>query len=64
MLQLEIVNYYRIIIKWFMPVISSIGIDDEGRLMNVNADQAAVALFISLNADLALHYRILINYFR
>jgi acetylglutamate kinase len=38
----------------YMPVISSIGIDDEGRLMNVNADQAAVALAISLNADLAL----------
>ena len=37
-----------------MPTISSIGITDDGKLMNVNADQAAVALAISLNADLAL----------
>ena len=38
----------------YMPTISSIGITDDGKLMNVNADQAAVALAISLNADLAL----------
>ena len=37
-----------------MPTISSIGITDDGKLMNVNADQAAVALAISLKADLAL----------
>ena len=38
----------------YLPVLSSIGITDDGRLMNVNADQAAVALAISLKADLAL----------
>ncbi len=38
----------------YMPTISSIGFTDDGRLMNVNADQAAVALAISLHADLAL----------
>lgn len=38
----------------YMPTISSIGITDDGKLMNVNADQAAVALAISLHADLAL----------
>ncbi len=38
----------------YLPVLSSIGITDDGRLMNVNADQAAVALAIALKADLAL----------
>lgn len=38
----------------FMPVISSIGLTKEGRLMNVNADQAATSLAIALGADLAL----------
>ncbi len=38
----------------YIPVLSSIGITDDGKLMNVNADQAAVALAVSLNADLAL----------
>lgn len=38
----------------YMPTISSIGITEDGKLMNVNADQAAVALALSLNADLAL----------
>ena len=38
----------------YMPTISSIGITDDGELMNVNADEAAVALAISLHADLAL----------
>ncbi|MDY5778956.1 MAG: acetylglutamate kinase [Succinivibrionaceae bacterium] len=38
----------------YMPTISSIGFTDDGKLMNVNADQAAVALAISLKADLAL----------
>ena len=37
-----------------MPTISSIGFTDDGKLMNVNADQAAVVLAISLKADLAL----------
>lgn len=38
----------------FMPVISSIGITAGGELMNVNADQAATSIAVSLNADLAL----------
>ena len=38
----------------YMPTISSIGFTDDGKLMNVNADQAAVVLAISLKADLAL----------
>lgn len=37
-----------------LPIISSIGITDEGQLMNVNADQAAVAVATSLGAELAL----------
>lgn len=38
----------------FLPIISSIGVTANGDLMNVNADQAAVAVAKSLNADLAL----------
>ncbi len=38
----------------YMPTVSSIGFTDDGKLMNINADQAAVALAISLHADLAL----------
>ncbi|ARJ42037.1 acetylglutamate kinase [Pantoea alhagi] len=38
----------------YMPVISSIGITEEGQLMNVNADQAATALAATLGADLVL----------
>ncbi len=38
----------------YMPVISSIGITQEGELMNINADEAAVALAVVLKADLAL----------
>lgn len=38
----------------FLPVISSIGITQEGQLMNVNADQAATALASTLGADLIL----------
>lgn len=38
----------------FLPVISSIGITDDGKLMNVNADQAATALASTLGADLIL----------
>ncbi|CDG86737.1 acetylglutamate kinase [Xenorhabdus bovienii] len=37
----------------YMPIISSIGITEEGELMNVNADQAATAIAQVLNADLA-----------
>ncbi len=38
----------------YLPIISSIGITDEGQLMNVNADQAATALAAALGADLVL----------
>ncbi len=38
----------------FLPVISSIGVTDDGQLMNVNADQAATALAATLGADLIL----------
>ncbi|MBK4716711.1 MULTISPECIES: acetylglutamate kinase [Tenebrionibacter/Tenebrionicola group] len=38
----------------FLPVVSSIGITADGRLMNVNADQAATALAATLGADLIL----------
>ncbi|MBD1568522.1 MULTISPECIES: acetylglutamate kinase [Aliivibrio] len=36
------------------PIISSIGITNDGELMNVNADQAAVAVATALDADLVL----------
>lgn len=32
----------------FLPVVSSIGVTDDGQLMNVNADQAATALAATL----------------
>ncbi|MWN30955.1 acetylglutamate kinase [Gilliamella sp. Pra-s65] len=38
----------------YLPIISSIGITEEGKMMNVNADHAAVALAKTLNADLIL----------
>lgn len=38
----------------YLPIISSIGITDDGLLMNVNADQAATALAATLGADLVL----------
>lgn len=38
----------------YVPIISSIGISHDGRLMNVNADEAAVAVAKSIHADLAL----------
>ncbi len=38
----------------YLPVISSIGITQQGELMNVNADQAATALAATLGADLIL----------
>ncbi|MBD1575723.1 acetylglutamate kinase [Vibrio sp. S11_S32] len=37
-----------------LPIISSIGITAQGQLMNVNADQAAVAVATALDAELAL----------
>ncbi|PKF51543.1 acetylglutamate kinase [Enterovibrio nigricans] len=37
-----------------VPIISSIGIDEDGELMNVNADQAAVAVAAALDAELVL----------
>lgn len=37
----------------YMPIISSIGITDNGELMNINADQAATSIAMMLNADLA-----------
>ncbi|CAJ0990698.1 acetylglutamate kinase [Pantoea sp. Nvir] len=38
----------------YMPIISSIGITDDGELMNVNADQAATVLAAMINSDLVL----------
>ncbi|MBE2896077.1 acetylglutamate kinase [Pasteurellaceae bacterium HPA106] len=38
----------------FLPLISSIGIDSRGRLMNVNADDAAVCIATLLSARLVL----------
>ncbi|QWA14119.1 acetylglutamate kinase [Sodalis ligni] len=38
----------------YLPIVSSIGITDDGELMNVNADQAATALAETLGADLIL----------
>ena len=37
-----------------LPLISSIGITPDGRLMNVNADDAAMAVAEMLSGDLAL----------
>lgn len=38
----------------YLPIISSIGMTEEGELMNVNADQAATAIAETLGADLVL----------
>lgn len=38
----------------YLPIMSSIGITEEGKMMNVNADHAAVALAKTLDADLIL----------
>lgn len=38
----------------FLPIISSIGVDAQGRLMNVNADQAAIAIAKLLHADVVM----------
>lgn len=40
--------------KGYLPVISSIGSDENGRLLNVNADTAATLIAQLLNADLLL----------
>lgn len=38
----------------YIPILSSIGITSDGSLMNVNADQAAVAIAKTINADLVI----------
>lgn len=38
----------------YLPIVSSIGITDDGKMMNVNADHAAVALAKTIDADLLL----------
>lgn len=38
----------------YLPIISSIGVDDNGKLMNINADQAACSIATLLQADLVL----------
>lgn len=38
----------------FLPIISSIAVDEKGLLMNVNADQAAIAIAALINADLVM----------
>lgn len=38
----------------YLPVVSSIGMTEDGNLLNVNADQAATAVAALLNADLYL----------
>ncbi|MBD2804116.1 acetylglutamate kinase [Xenorhabdus sp. ZM] len=38
----------------YIPIISSIGMTDDGVLMNVNADQAATAIAQTIDADLVL----------
>ncbi|MCP4956867.1 acetylglutamate kinase [Photobacterium aquimaris] len=38
----------------FVPIISSIGLDDNGNMMNVNADQAAVAVAAAVDGELVL----------
>ncbi|WP_438864016.1 acetylglutamate kinase [Neptunicella sp.] len=40
--------------KHYVPIISSIGCDASGQLLNVNADQAAVAVAQSIGAELLL----------
>ncbi|MDP1109366.1 amino acid kinase family protein, partial [Klebsiella pneumoniae] len=36
----------------YLPLVSSIGVTDEGQMMNVIADQAATSLAATLGADL------------
>ncbi len=40
--------------KHYLPIVSSIGVDAQGNLLNINADQAATALAKALHADLFL----------
>ncbi|MGF1680972.1 acetylglutamate kinase [Photobacterium minamisatsumaniensis] len=44
----------QIMASGFLPIVSSIGLDSNGALMNVNADQAAVAVAAALDAELVL----------
>ncbi|MCW8329630.1 acetylglutamate kinase [Photobacterium sp. SDRW27] len=44
----------QIMASGYLPIVSSIGLDAEGELMNVNADQAAVAVAAALDAELVL----------
>lgn len=44
----------RLLDAGYLPIISSIGITQQGVLMNVNADQAATAIAATLQADLVL----------
>ena len=48
----ELVN--QIMASGYLPIVSSIGLDADGELMNVNADQAAVAVAAALDAELVL----------
>ncbi|WP_416307056.1 acetylglutamate kinase [Neptunicella sp. SCSIO 80796] len=43
-----------LITQHYVPIISSIGCDEQGQLLNVNADQAAVAVAQSIGAELLL----------
>ncbi|PSW11874.1 acetylglutamate kinase [Photobacterium rosenbergii] len=44
----------QIMASGFLPIVSSIGLDANGQLMNVNADQAAVAVAAALDGELVL----------
>ncbi|MEH6530234.1 MAG: acetylglutamate kinase [Photobacterium frigidiphilum] len=44
----------QIMASGYLPIVSSIGLDANGELMNVNADQAAVAVAATLDAELVL----------
>lgn len=44
----------QIMASGYLPIVSSIGLDANGELMNVNADQAAVAVAAALDAELVL----------
>ncbi|GAA05235.1 acetylglutamate kinase [Photobacterium leiognathi] len=44
----------QIMASGYMPIISSIGLDAQGELMNVNADQAAVAVAAAVDGELVL----------
>ncbi|EAS63130.1 acetylglutamate kinase [Photobacterium angustum S14] len=44
----------QIMTSGYMPIISSIGLDAQGELMNVNADQAAVAVAAAVDGELVL----------